>query len=140
LNDHADVLLAQQTSLSTFNSQKSIAFKVPEEDPYRLLGERLVLEWQELGFTPSNTANSKIEVVAQEITDGDEDLFRYNLLRTKFQLNGSKPWFEIWDEMEAAGKILPLLIHKTQIAARKNVVNLHGSLDFANTWIIAEQQ
>jgi hypothetical protein len=140
LNDHAEVLIGQQTSQDTLNSPRSIEFKVPEEDPYRLLGERLVLEWQELGFTPSSTANSKIEIVSQEMTEGDEDLFRYNLLRTKFQMNGSKPWFEIWDEMEASGKILPLLIHKTQIAARKNVVNLHGALDFANTWIIPEQQ
>ncbi len=145
LNDHAEVMMAQQSSNHS-GAQKAVEFKVPDEDPYRLLGERLVLEWQELGFTAAASGasgNPKIEIAAQKVSEKDQDLFRYNLLRTKFHPRGSRPWFEIWDEMEASGKLVPVLIHTTRIAARKNVVNLGvngDSLDLADTWIIPEQK
>ncbi|HSE42317.1 MAG TPA: hypothetical protein VLH08_16245 [Acidobacteriota bacterium] len=142
LNDHAEILLSQPASSGIPASKTNVEFKVSQEDPYRLLGERLILEWQELGFTQGNGTAAKIEVNAQEVIERDQDLFRYNILRTQFHVTGSKPWFEVWDEMESSGKIVPLLLHKTRIALRKNVVNSrsNGNFDFANAWIIPEQQ
>jgi hypothetical protein len=142
LNDHAEILLSQPVSSGIPASKTNVEFKVSQEDPYRLLGERLILEWQELGFTQGNGTPAKIEVNAQEVIERDQDLFRYDILRTQFHVTGSKPWFEVWDEMESSGKIVPLLFHKTRIALRKNVVNSrsNGNFDFANAWIIPEQQ
>jgi hypothetical protein len=146
LNDHAELILTQQSSPNVLASPIVIEFQIPEEDPYRLLGERLVLEWKDLGFTPAvkaGSANSKIEIVAQEVSEKNQDLFRYNLLRSRFNPSGNQPWFETWDEMETSGKLVPVLIHTTRIAARKNVVDLGvngDSLDLADTWIVPEQQ
>ncbi len=144
LNDHAEILLAQQNSQASHVAEKSVEFKIPEEDPYHLMGERFMLDWQEAGFVQAKiSVKSRVEIVAQEILEPDQDLFRYWLLRERFRPTGNKPWYEVWDEMEASGQIIPLLIHVTRIAARKNVVNLHvgpGSLlDLASTWMVPEQ-
>jgi hypothetical protein len=142
LNDHAEILMSEQNSNQPLAGQHIVGVKIPEEDPYKLMAERFLLNWQEAGFVPGKS-EARIEIAAQEMLESDQDLFRYWLLRHRFHSNGSKPWFEVWDEMEASGQIIPLLIHQTRIAARKNVVNLKvrsgGVLDFANAWIVPEQ-
>lgn len=142
LNDHAEILMSEQNSQTAASGQYAVEFKTPEEDPYHLMAERFLLDWQEAGFVQGKS-EARIEIAAQEMLESDQDLFRYWLLRNRFHLNGSKPWFEIWDEMEASGQIVPLLIHQTRIAARKTVVNLQersgGMLDFANAWMVPEQ-
>jgi hypothetical protein len=146
LNDHAEMMVAEQSSPTVSNSPTVVEFKIPEDDPYRLLGERLVLEWKDLGFTPAvkgEAANSKVEIAALEVSEKNQDLFRYNLLRSRFNPSSQQPWFEIWDELEASGKLVPVLIHTTRIAARKNVMDLGvngDSLNLADTWIAPEQQ
>lgn len=142
LNDHAEILLSEQNSQTILSGQHLIAFTTPEEEPYHLMAERFLLDWQEAGFVQGKS-EARIEIAAQEMLESDQDLFRYWLLRNRFHVNGAKPWFEVWDEMEASGQIIPLLIHQTQIAARKTVVNLQvrpgGILDFANAWMVPEQ-
>jgi hypothetical protein len=142
LNDHADILLSEQNSQTALSGQHIVEFKTPDEDPYHLMAERFLLDWQEAGFTQGKS-EARIEIAAQEVSELNQDLFRYWLLRNRFRINGSRPWFEVWDEMEASGKIIPLLIHQTRIAARKNVVNLQvrsgGVLDFANAWMVPQQ-
>jgi hypothetical protein len=142
LNDHAEILLSEQNLQPHLNGQHIIEIKIPEEDPYHLMAERLLLDWQEAGFVQGKS-EERIEIAAQEMLESDQDLFRYWLLRQHFHINSSKPWFEVWDELEASGQIIPLLIHQTRIAARKNIVNLNvrsgGLLDFANAWMVPEQ-
>ncbi|MCI0612765.1 hypothetical protein L0244_07230 [bacterium] len=142
LNDHAEILLSEQNSQPHLNGQHIIEIKIPEEDPYHLMAERFLLDWQEAGFVQGKS-EERIEIAAQEMLESDQDLFRYWLLRQHFHINSSKPWFEVWDELEASGQIIPLLVHQTRIAARKNIVNLNvrsgGLLDFANAWMVPEQ-
>jgi hypothetical protein len=142
LNDHAEILMSEQNSQTAASRQYAVEFKTPEEDPYHLMAERFLLDWQEAGFVQGKS-EARIEIAAQEMLESDQDLFRYWLLRNRFHINGSKPWFEVWDEMEASGQIVPLLIHQTRIAARKTVVNLQersgGMLDFANAWMVPAQ-
>ncbi|MCI0447400.1 hypothetical protein L0152_29840, partial [bacterium] len=142
LNDHAEILLSEQNSQPHLNGQHIIEIKIPEEDPYHLMAERFLLDWQEAGFVQGKS-KERIEIAAQEMLESDQDLFRYWLLRQHFHINSSKPWFEVWDELEASGQIIPLLVHQTRIAARKNIVNLNvrsgGLLDFANAWMVPEQ-
>jgi hypothetical protein len=142
LNDHAEILLSEQNLQPHLNGQHIIEIKIPEEDPYHLMAERFLLDWQEAGFVQGKS-EERIEIAAQEMLESDQDLFRYWLLRQHFHINSSKPWFEVWDELEASGQIIPLLIHQTRIAARKNIVNLNvrsgGLLDFANSWMVPEQ-
>jgi hypothetical protein len=90
LNDHAEILLTQSSTLTTPASKTNVEFKIAQDDPYRLIGERLILEWQELGFTQSNGAASQVEMKVQEVTEPDQDLFRYNILRKQFHISGLK--------------------------------------------------
>lgn len=142
LNDHAEILMSEQNSQHPQSGQHIVEFKTPDEDPYHLMAERILLDWQEAGFVQGKS-EVRIEMAAQEMLETDQDLFRYWLLRNRFHFNSSKPWFEVWDEMESSGQIIPLLIHQTRIAARKTVVNLQvrsaGMLDFANAWVVPEQ-
>ncbi len=142
LNDHAEILLSEQNSQPHLNGQHIMEIKIPDEEPYHLMAERFLLDWQEAGFVQGKS-EARIEIAAQEMLESDQDLFRYWLLRNHFHINSPKPWFEVWDEMEASGQIIPLLIHQTRIAARKNIVNLNmrsgGMLDFANAWMVPEQ-
>ncbi len=142
LNDHAEILLSEHNAQPHLSGQHIIGITIPEEDPYHLMAERFLLDWQEAGFVQGKS-EGRIEIAAQEMLESDQDLFRYRLLRQNFHTNSSKPWFEVWDEMEASGQIIPLLIHQTRIAARKNIVNLNvrsgGMLDFANAWMVPEQ-
>ena len=133
LNDHAEILLSEQSSQPHLSGQHIMEIKIPEEDPYHLMAERFLLDWQEAGFVQGKS-EGRIEIAAQEMLESDQDLFRYWLLRNHFHINSPKPWFEVWDEMEASGQIIPLLIHQTRIAARKNIVNLNMR-DLAVCWI-----
>jgi hypothetical protein len=142
LNSHVELLMAEQETQEPQNKQHIVELKIPDDDPYHLIAERILLDWQEAGFVRGKS-EARIEIAAQEMLEPDQDLFRYWLLRNRFHINTAKPWFEVWDEMEASGQIIPLLIHQTRIAARKTVVNLQvrpgGILDFANAWILPEQ-
>jgi hypothetical protein len=145
LNDHAEILLTREITKGVPPvSPKAFSVVVPSENPYRLLGERLIVQLEEAGLNVSrnNPAESRrMELKAVQILENNFDLARYLLLRVEFpNAGGDQSWFEIWDEMEAQGKMISLLIHQTRIAAPKNLENLkafgNGMPDFSNAWIL----
>jgi GxxExxY protein len=81
-----------------------------------------------------------VELKVASIEQSDLDLFRYQLLRSKFSGNLAGSWYEAWDELESSGKLVPLLIYTGRIAVRNDIVNLRvrpdGFPDFANCWIL----
>jgi hypothetical protein len=141
LNNHVEILFpGAGAELQTKPFAFSLRF--PPEDTYGLMGERLLIQWKDAGFTVSHEANRNptVEVMVAPIRENDFALFRYRLLKKEGWANDSGKWFEIWDHLEASGRLVPLMIHITRIAYRKNLQELKtrssGMPDFANCWLI----
>lgn len=143
LNHHLETLLSaggEQNDLLPTN----ISFLYPSEYPFRIVGDRLLLQWKEAGIAVGNKSTSGngavVELKVASIEQPDLDLFRYQLLKSKFSGNMNGPWYEAWDELESSGKLVPLLIYTSRIAVRNEIVDLRvrpdGFPDFANCWIL----
>jgi hypothetical protein len=145
LNDHLEILLGSiQGTEADVSAQKHVSFFYPSEYPYRIIGERLSLQFKEAGIpvdskhVPGNTPTIELEYIP--IQDSDFDAFRYHLLLNEFKTRSTQPWYEEWDQLESSGAIVPLLIHTSRIAIRKNIQDIRtrqdGFPDFANCWIL----
>lgn len=141
LNDHAEILIAEPKAARQVLS-KGVRFIIPQDEPYSLFAQRLIVGWEQLGYkaAPATDESAPAVIIAvEQIAENTEDAFRYRLLRDRLMVSETRPWFEIWDEMEAAGTLIPVLIHQSMIAARFNIRDLKakpdGSPDFANAWI-----
>ena len=142
LNDHVDILFSSPV-LVTSTMRPAILFSYPSEDPYRLLGERIAIQLKGSGFPVSQTGAPnmpELRLFASPIVESDLDLFRYHLLKARPGSDDPRPWYEQWDDLEGSGKLVPLLIHITRIAARKSLLDLqirsNGMPDFANWWLL----
>lgn len=145
LNDHAEGLLTRSPGIPLIKLSSPVSFSMPLESPYRLLMERMIIQLQDAGLQvqPSSTQqNRSIELVVHPLSGGDFDVSRYLLLRNAWRSSKNKEWFEEWDELEATGKIVPLMIHQTSIAARKQIQNLQprasGMPEFSNCWLLTQ--
>jgi hypothetical protein len=144
LNDHAQIYLPQQEGVARKTWMTPVYLKVPEEAPFELLGNRLRIQLEKAGFVISTKALPKnapsIEIAAQPVREADLDFFRYRLMREQFQIYSDASWFEEWDEMEASGKIVPLMLYESRLAVRKNLIDVHagpgGLPDFSDAWIL----
>lgn len=141
LNDHAETLVRDSQTSATAKIPP-IYFSYPQENPYRLIAERLRYQWESRGFafaSQSSSHSPQITLQVARITEQNMDAFRYLLLSQNTRVNASAVWFEEWERLESAGTILPLLIHHSEVAVRKNIQDLHpddrGMPDFANCWI-----
>jgi hypothetical protein len=145
LNDHAEILLKQPQSSTTAVSVKlpPIHFSYPDENPYRLLAERLRVQWENKGITftaQSSQHSAEITLAATPMEEENDDAFRYRLLARYMASRTSEPWFDLWERWENSGTIVPLLIHHNYIATRKNIQGLHtdgrGVSDFGDCWLL----
>jgi hypothetical protein len=144
LNGHTETLLNAAPALAPKQGTR-LRIVIPAEAPYRLIGQRIEFDLREAGFEISPaTDTTTLGVLSLEVfpfPPGNDDLLRYLLLRKYYAPAGAngKAWYETWDEYEASGRILPLFVHETMLAVRKNVRNLRtdrqGIPDFANAWI-----
>lgn len=147
LNDHVENLRAPTTAEPHASALAGVAIHVtiPDDEPFHLLGERMIVQWNRAGINASaarsTTESSEVELIVKQINESDLDVFRYLLLRADRSISGEHAWFDDWDELEADGKLIPLLIYTNRIAARKSIRNLKilpdGSPDFSNCWIQA---
>ena len=143
LNHHLETLLSAGGEQNV-SPPANISFVYPSEYPFRIVGERFLLQWKEAGISVTNKSTAGNSVVVElkvaSIEQSDLDLFRYQLLRSKFSGNLTGSWYEAWDELESSGKLVPLLIYTSRIAARNDIVNLRvrpdGFPDFASCWIL----
>ncbi|MCI0414133.1 hypothetical protein L0222_15210 [bacterium] len=144
LNEHAEIFPTQKAGSTADVWKSPVYLKVPEETPFRLVGERLRIQLENAGFVISTRALPKnaplLELAVREINEPDLDLFRYRLLRNDLQVSGESSWFEEWDDLEASGKIVPLLLYESRMAIRKNIVDVRtgmgGFPDFSEAWIL----
>jgi hypothetical protein len=139
LNDHAEILIGEKGFLPV--QKRRVHYILPQDEPYRLLAERMIVGWQENGYEQAASADPAIPAVivgVERVDENHEDAFKY-LLLLDLMKSGDRPWFEIWEEMEASGKLIPLLMHQSMIAARSNIIDLrvrpNGILDLASAWI-----
>lgn len=142
LNHHLETLLSAGGEQNVSQSS-NISFLYPSEYPFRIVGERFLLQWKEAGISVATSTSGNgavVELKVASIEQADIDLFRYQLLKNKFSGNLAGLWYEAWDELESSGKLVPLLIYKSRIAVRNDIVNLRvrpdGFPDFANCWIL----
>jgi len=144
LNGHAEVLLSGSKSIDSLTpSRTPIFFHIPQQEPYRLIAERIKFDMQDAGFTFTGTVPAGqaplIEFSVHPVNEQDYDLFRYRLMREVWKTESLTSWYEKWDQMESAGIIVPLMVHQTYIAARKSIIGLkpkeNGLPDFANCWM-----
>ncbi len=143
LNDHLEIIFSSAgDAIPKVSLPASISFSYPSEFPYRLIGERLLLQMKEAGISvdkrsPGNGGAIELEYVP--VQEMDQDVFRYHLLRNQFKIRSSRPWYEDWDQLEASGTIVPLLIHTSRIATREIIQEFRmkpdGFPDFANCWM-----
>lgn len=157
----ADVLNLNETASAVLNNHSRLLYStdgeqapsrlkdldvhltIPREDPYRLIGERIAIQWTQAGIhvqrDPSPAGTPTVELAAAPIQDGSMELFQYQLLKGQNPDNTDQPWFDIWDELEASGKIIPLFLYTSNIAVRNNIHGLRirsdGLPDFSNCWI-----
>ena len=146
LNDHTELYLArpEASSVPPEIFKNPIYFKIPDDFPYRLIGERLKIQLQNRGFVISTKALQNnaptIELFVRQVREPDMDLFHYNLIRQEFQHNNESTSFEQWDQLQSSGQLVPLMLYASRIAARKNLAGLRrgpdGMLDFSNAWIL----
>jgi hypothetical protein len=143
LNDHAEVLITQNSGSSLIKLTSPVSFVMPAETPYRLLIERMIVQLQDTGLQVQSSPaqqNRSIQLHVLPMTVSDFDVSRYLLLRNDWQISKDRDWFEEWDDLEATGKIVPLMIHRTTIAARKRIQSLQprptGLPEFANCWLL----
>ncbi len=147
LNEHAEILLKQK-AISTTNVWKSpVYLKIPEETPFRLVGDRIRIQLENAGFvfSPASTkalpqGAPMLELVVAAINEPDLDLFRYRLFHKDTQGSAGTSWFEEWDDLEASGKIVPLMLYESRMAIRKNMIDvrvgMEGMPDFSEAWIL----
>jgi hypothetical protein len=143
LNDHAEIFLTAK-AVRAANWKTPVYFKIPEEIPFRLVGERLKIQLENAGFVISTKALPKnsptLELAVWIMNESDTDVFRYRLLREEWNLSTDTTSFEEWDELEASGKIVPLLLYQSRVAVRKNLLDVRsgtgGMPDFSNAWIL----
>jgi hypothetical protein len=143
LNDHVSLEMTRHPE-SGAAKLPSVLFSYPSESPYRLLAERLRIEWESAGisFLPPNTsaAGPSVRLSVRPVAENNMDLFRYRLLQDEFSPRNSVAWFDLWDQMESSGKLVPLLIHTSRLAVRKNIQDLRtdadGQPDFAGCWLL----
>ncbi len=144
LNDHAEFFLDEKKGGANDAWKTPLYLKVPAEAPFRLIGDRLRFQLENRGFIISTKALPKnapmLELAVKEIKEADLDLFRYRLLREDLDVSSDTSWFEEWDELEASGKIVPLMLYESRIAVRKNLIDVRagagGVPDFSNAWIL----
>lgn len=144
LNGHIEPLLNAGPATGARPGTR-VHFVYPQDPPYRLVGERIELDLREAGFDVNpppgdvgKTGNLNLE--AFPLPPGDDDIARYLLLKKYYPAESRNlPWFEIWDEYEAEGKILPLFTHTTMLAVRKGVQDFASGPDgipnFSGAWI-----
>jgi hypothetical protein len=144
LNEHTELFLPVKDAPHGTVWKTPVYFKIPQETPFRYIGERLKIQLENAGFLISMKALPQnaptLELAVEPVQENDPDLFRYRLLREKLASNGETSWFEEWDDLESAGTIVPLMLYETQIALRKNIVDVNagsgGMPDFSNAWIL----
>ena len=146
LNGHTELypVEPQTSGLPREILKTPIYLKIPDDSPYRLIGERLRIQLQNRGFLISTKALQSsartIELRVRQVREPDVDLFRYNLLREEFHTNGESTSFEAWDQLQSSGQLVPLMSYESRIAARKNLAGLRrgsdGMPDFSNAWIL----
>jgi hypothetical protein len=145
LNDHAEASLTRSSEASVAKTPLTIAFPVPMEDPYRLLVQRMIVQLEEAGITIDTATKQtrSIELGVVPITESDFDISRYLLLRNDLKISVTGEWFDEWDELEASGKIIPLMVHQSWIAARQQIQDLrvrgNGMTDFSNCWLLPQE-
>ena len=144
LNGHAEALLNSPASLPPTQGTR-IHITYPEEPPYRLIGERIEVELREAGFEISAGGGgvSSIQLRVFPMRTASDDIARYLVLRNILQeakapFRANTPWYEVWEQYEASGRILPLLMHTSTLAARQGIRNLQsgpqGLPDFSVVW------
>ena len=139
LNGHADVLL-NVVPAAPIKPGVRVTLQVPQENPYKLLGERILVQWKDAGIdaTPA-TSGATAQLIAFPVRSANDDVLRYQILRTHYPISDSRPWHEVWDELEATGRVIPLLLHRGTLAMRPIVRDLRtgvGGLPvFADAWI-----
>ena len=146
LNGHAQIFLPEKESGTAQIFKTPIDLKVPEEPPFRLIGDRIRVQLQNAGFGINTKAATKtdplLEVAVAAVREQDLDLFRFRLLREDLQIYSDAAWFEEWDELESSGKIVPVLLYESRIAVRKNLIDVDsgpgGLPDFSNAWILPD--
>jgi hypothetical protein len=147
LNDHAVSYIEpanNKPNLAAEVPNHPIYLKIPNDFPYRLIGERLRIQLQNRGFVISTKGLPKsypaIELRVRQVREPDMELFRYNLLRQEFQPTVSSASFEEWDELQASGRLVSLMLYQSRIAVRKNLSGIRrrpdGLPDFSNAWMI----
>lgn len=145
LNGHIEPLLNSEVSTNP-RAAVHFRFTYPREAPYSLIGERIELQLREAGFDVNPSTNSaKLADVSLEVfpvSEPTDETTRYLLLQKYFpNENRNLAWFEVWDEYEASGRILPLFVHRTMLAVRKGVHDISagadGFPDFSNAWLEA---
>jgi hypothetical protein len=145
LNDHAEILLPADERESAVVPDVALAVGIPEDAPFRLMGERLLIQLKEAGFkvVPLNQETSaSIRLIAVQVREADMDLFYYRLLKEQLHVQSEDSWFEEWDRRLAVGEIIPLFLYHSRIAVRKNLKPssfVSGRPDFSNFWFLETQ-
>lgn len=138
LNDHVHDLFSAPDAQP--GAAVSAKFVNRSEASYKLLGDRLQVELQKMGFTlnDADTSGRSIELMQEEVR-GDLLLSEYHILRVQFPDQNSGTWDAAWQNLIKSGRLIPLLIHTTKIAARKSIQGLNSEAgpnpDFENCWI-----
>ena len=140
-NEHAEMIIPVSNTEPS-GKRFALRFDFPAENPYRLMGERLELQLKDAGFTIAKTARDRSLTLAfTPFVQPNEDMFRYHLLKAESQAD-SRPWLERWDDLQRSGRLIPLMVHISQIAYRKNIQELitrpSGMPDLANCWLLQQ--
>jgi hypothetical protein len=145
LNGHAESQLPQPVHRDATSFLKPVTFShsLSPDHPYGLLVKRLLVQWKEAGLpvSESETAGtSQILFHFQVIHENNFHLFLYRWLREQFGEGWSEEaWYDALHELESSGRVVPLLIHSSRIAVRREIRDLmirpDGSPDFANCWL-----
>jgi hypothetical protein len=144
LNGHAEASLTRSPDSSAAQMNLRVSFTIPVDDPYRLLVQRMIVQLQDARITvdPQIKESRSIEFVVAPMTESDIDISRYLLLRNDLKISTPGEWFDEWDELEASGKIVPLMIYQSWNAARRQIQDLrvreNGMTEFSNCWLSVE--
>lgn len=142
LNEHVEIFLSQKADTAVWKTP--IYLKIPEETPFRLVGDRLRIQLENAGFVISTKALPKnapaLELSVSSLNEPDLDVSRYRLLREDLRISSRTSSFEVWDDLESSGKIVPLLRYESRIAVRKNIIGVRkgpgGFPEFSEAWIL----
>lgn len=144
LNDHAEILIQPAVAVPARTGWRtSLRLQFPDENPFRLIGERLKVQLEDAGLQVNVEAVLPglplLQLIAKPVRQRNQDLLFYQILREDFQVNKETTWFEEWDELEAAGRLMPLLLYQSRIAVKKNIMGVEirpdGTPDFSNCWV-----